>query len=188
MNFIDAFVLLLVIMDPIVSLSALLSLSKEKSKRELREIAIKSTVVAFFIFIVFAVGGELVFQGLGVDMNSFKVAGGIILVILGIEMVMGISLTKKREVSEIAVVIGTPLISGPATIMTTILLVSNIGILTTIFAGLPALFITFIVLLFALRIRNFLGLGGMQLLATMMGIVTMAWGVQFMVSGLMGFL
>jgi len=187
MSFLDAFILLLVIMDPIISLSALLSLSKEKSRKQLREIAVKSTLVAFFIFVIFAVGGEFVFQSLGVNINSFRVAGGIILIILGIEMVMGIALTKKREISEIAVVIGTPLISGPATIMTTIILVKSIGLTTTILAGLPALLIVFIVLLFALRIRKFLGLGGMQLLATMMGIVTMAWGVQFLVSGLAGF-
>ncbi len=188
MEFFEAFILLLVIMDPVVSLSALVSLSKNKSKKELKEIAVKSTIVAIFIFLLFALGGELVFQFLGVDLNSFRIAGGIILLILGIEMVMGISLTKKREVSEIAVVVGTPLISGPATIMTTIILVKSIGLVTTILAGMTALLITFMVLLFAVRIRKFLGLGGMQLLATMMGVVTMAWGAQFLISGLMGFI
>jgi len=187
MNVIDIFILLLVIMDPVVSLSALLSLSKGNSDRQLKEIALKSTFVALSIFLLFALGGEFVFQALGVDINSFQAAGGIILLILGIEMVMGISFTKKREVSELAVVIGTPLISGPATIMTTIILAKSVGIVPTIIGGLPALAVILLVLLFALRINRLLGKGGMQLLSTVMGIVTMAWGIQFLVTGILGF-
>ena len=188
LDLIEPFILLLVIMDPVLGVSTLISLTKDKKDSQRMKIAIKSVSVSAFVFLLFAFGGNIFFKILGVNINSFKAAGGIILIIMGIQLALGISFPKeKEEKSEIAVVIGTPLISGPATITTTMILIKDIGLINTLIAGIAALFAILISLLLAIRINKIIGRGGMQVLSTMMGIVTIAWGIQFLITGLLGF-
>jgi len=189
LDLLEPFILLLVVMDPVVGVSALLSLTKDKKGAERRKIAVKSVLVATFVFLIFAFGGDVFFKILGVNIYSFRAAGGIILIIMGIQLTLGISFPKEKEkVSEVAVVIGTPLISGPATITTTIILVKDIELMNTLIAGLSALFVILLSLLIALRINKIIGRNGMRVLSTMMGIVTIAWGLQFLFTGISGFI
>lgn len=188
LEFLEAFILLLVIMDPVVSLSALITMTGGKDRGEIRRIAVKSILVAAAIFLLFAFGGDAVFTVLGVDINSFRAAGGIILVLLGIRLALGLSFpSEKEDISEVAVVIGTPLISGPAAITTTILLVKDIGLATTLMAGVSSLILILAVLLSAFYINRVAGRSGMKVLSTMMGIVTIAWGIKFLMTGFLGF-
>lgn len=186
-SMVESFILLLGIIDPLTSLAAFLSLTKGMDDGEKRRIALKGVGVAAIVFFVFSIGGESVMQALGVSIDSFKAAGGIILILLGVQMSLGISFPKeKEEVSEIAVVIGTPLISGPATITTAIILSKENGIPLTLIAGAAALFVTLLTLVFATALHKRLGRAGVQILSTMMGVVTIAWGLQFTLSGIAG--
>ncbi len=188
-SLIEAIILLIVITDPIVSVAAFLSLTRGKKPRERRRIAGKAVMVAAIVFLVFAFGGDIALRGLGVDLNTFKAAGGIILVLLGVQMSLGFTFPKEKEdVSEIAVVIGTPLISGPATITTTMILVKDIGLAATLISGAAAFFVILLSLLMSQGISRLLGKGGIRVLSTMMGIVTIAWGIQFLLAGIAGFL
>ncbi len=185
LSIIQPLILFLVIMDPLVGISALLSMGKGKTENELRKIAVKSVIVASLVFFTFAFFGSLALQLLGVTLDSFRAAAGIILILLGLQFALGLSFPRKNEeISEVAVVIGTPLISGPATISATIVLVSDTGLFTTLFAGTIALAMVLAALLFATRISRIIGRAGMQVLTTMMGLVTIAWGLQFLVQGL----
>jgi len=85
------------------------------------------------------------------------------------------------------VVIGTPMICGPATISATIILAGDAGILITSLAGAVVLIITMMILGVADRLEKRFGRGGLQILSTMMGIITMAWGIQFLLTGLSAF-
>ena len=185
LDIITPFILLLVIMDPILGLGALMSFAKDRNNAELRRIAFKSVAVATFVFLLFVFTGDILLTLLGVSLNSFRAAGGIVLILLGVQLALGISFPKKdADISEIAVVIGTPLITGPATISATILLVNDLGLITTLTAGILALAIVLVLLLLAPQINKLIGRSGMQVLSTMMGIVTIAWGMQFLVSSL----
>jgi len=187
-GFLESFVLLLGIIDPVVSLAALLSLTKKVGEAEKRRIALKAVLVAAIVFFLFALTGHAMLTVLGVDINAFRAAGGIMLILLGVQMGLGISLPKdKEEISEVAVVIGTPLISGPATITTTIILSSEQGVLMTSIAGAAALLVTLAVLLSSSFVEKHIGRSGLQILSTMMGIITMAWGIQFLLSGINAF-
>jgi multiple antibiotic resistance protein len=187
MEFIQAFILLLVIMDPIVSLGALLSFTND-NKEDKKKIAVKSVLVGGIVFLVFALSGDFLLQILGVNIDSFKAAGGIILILLGIQMAMGFSFPKKEEkISEIAVVIGTPLLSGPATITTTILLVKSSGLMLTLSAGMLAFIVVLIVLLLSEKINKLFGRSTMKVISTIMGVVTIAWGIQFLFTGALSF-
>ena len=183
----EAFILILGIITPTTSLSAFLSMTKDSNDREKHSIAIKAVVVAAVVFLIFLLGGDVILGALGVTLNSFRAAGGIVLLLLGIQMTLGISLGKeKKETKEtgIAVVIGTPFITGPATITTTIILTKELGMIPTFLAGASALFVTFLVLFFSNYINRLIGREGIQMLSTMMGIITMAWGIQFLLGGL----
>ena len=185
---IEAFVLLLGIIDPLASVAAFLSLTKNMDEREKRRIALKAVAVAALVFYIFVVGGQSILTLLGVNIEAFRAAGGIILILLGIQMGLGISFPKdKEEISEVAVVIGTPFITGPATITTTIILTSEIGAPVTAIAGGIALLITLTVLVFSTYLTKIVGRSGLQIMSTMMGIITMAWGIQFLLSGLSAF-
>ena len=186
----QSFILLLVIMDPLVSMSVMLSLIKKNDGDKIRKIAFKAVMVAAIVFFIFAIGGDTALKILGVDLDSFKVAGGIVLTLLGIQMVLGISFKKeeRQDLSEIAVVIGTPIITGPATIATSIILLKEEGMISTLIAGTAALIVVLLSLLLVRPITNLLGESGMKVLSTMMGIVTIAWGVQFILSGALAYL
>lgn len=186
LEIVQAFILLLVIMDPVLSLAAFISLTKGKKEGECKAIAVKGVAVAALVFLIFAFGGNILLELLNVNIDSFKAAGGIILILMGVQLSLGISFPKEkdeRDISEVAVVIGTPLISGPATITATILLVNDFGLTTTLIAGTTALVVVLISLLAGTYISKILGRGGMRVLSTMMGIVTLAWGMQFVISG-----
>jgi len=157
-------------------------------EKEKRKIALKSVFVASLVFFIFAIFGGDLLDLLGVNIESFRAAGGIILVLLGIQMSLGLSLPKENgAVHEIAVIIGTPLITGPATITTTILLVKESGLITTLMAGSGALLITMVALLLSTHLSRIIGVIGVRILSTIMGIITIAWGLQFIMIGISNF-
>ncbi|HNT60532.1 MAG TPA: MarC family protein [Candidatus Bilamarchaeaceae archaeon] len=188
MEFIQAFILLYVIMDPLLSLAAFFSLTRGMPTNECRKIATQAAMVAAVPLFGFIFFGSGLLALLSVSMSSFQVAGGIVLIFLGLQLALGIAFPKDKEdendKSAIAVVIGTPLITGPAVIATSILLADKFGKETTALAGLAALVGMWLVLWFAAFIHDKLGRSGLKVLSTMMGIITIAWGVEFIRTGL----
>ena len=188
LQFIQAFVLLIVIMDPLVSMVAFLSMTKNLKKDERNSIAWKAALVAavpLFLSILF---GNVLLDLMRVNIDTFKAAGGLILVLLGIQLSLGISFRKDtaaaRDLGAIAAVIGTPLITGPATISAAILLTSEMGMVVPAVAGIVALVIIGIVLRLCTRIQPYLGNTGIRILSTMMGLITIAWGMSFIKEGM----
>jgi len=190
--FIQAFVLLLVIMDPLVSMAAFLSMTKDLDKRQRNMVATKAAVVAAVPLFLFLVFGNVLLEIMKVDIQTFKAAGGLILVLLGVQLSLGVSFRKSegdedpRDVSAIASVIGTPLITGPATISATIMLANEFGMVVTGIAGVAALAVIWITLMAGSLVYRYLGHTGIRVLSTMMGLVTIAWGVAFLKSGFFG--
>lgn len=185
---IQAFILLFVIMDPLLSLAAFFSMTKGIKREECKKIATQAVLVAAIPLFLFIFIGNGILSILSVSMDSFQVAGGIILILLGVQLALGISFPKDKEDdndrSAIAVVIGTPLITGPAVIATSILLADKFGKETTAISGVAALLGMWAILRFASFIHDRLGRGGLKVLSTMMGIITIAWGVEFIRQGL----
>ena len=148
-------------------------------------------VIAVLLSILFLFLGERVLSFMQVDLKSFQIAGGIILGLLGIQMVLGHSSTKKtakdytkQNARAIAAVIGTPLLTGPATITTIIVSSAKYGIFTTGIALIVVFLITFLLLRFAPKIINLLGEDAIQVITTLLGIITLTYGVIFIKTGL----
>jgi len=190
--YLQAFVLLLVIMDPLVSMAAFLSMTKSLDRRERDACATKAVLVAAVPLFLFLVLGNFLLEIMKVDIQTFKAAGGLILVLLGIQLSLGVSFKKDEsnedphDVSAIATVIGTPLITGPATIAATIMLGNEFGGSVTAVAGAAALAVIWLTLMAGTAVHKYLGHTGIRVLSTMMGLVTIAWGVSFLKAGFFG--
>ncbi len=190
LQFVQALVLLLVIMDPLVSMTAFFSMTKHMGERDKSAIAKKAVLVAATPLVIFILGGNLMLEILHVDIETFKAAGGLILVLLGIQLSMGMTFKRKaeddpHEQGAIAAIIGTPLITGPATISAAIILTDEMGMGITAAAGAVALLIAWIALTIGSRYLKHLGVTGARVLSTMLGLITIAWGMAFLKEGLL---
>ena len=134
--FINSFILFFVAIDTIGNVPFFLSLTEDVKTKERNNIAIKATIIAFFILITFAYGGRYLLEAINVSLDSLKIAGGIILMLLAIDILFE-KRKKRREkrveealdeksFDEIVVFpIAIPFIAGPSALTTIILLIGN---------------------------------------------------------------
>lgn len=188
-NLISLIILFFVIYDPLLSIPFFLNATKNMDKEERFKTATLAILVASVISIAVLFSGIRLLNLFNTNLDDFKVAGGIILGLLGVKMVLGIPITEiekgdNKSISGVAVIIGTPLLSGPAAITTIIISVSDYGLLTTGIAVTLVLALTGILLYSAAKLLRFLGETTIQVSTTMMGLITLSWGVMFVRGGL----
>ena len=134
--FINSFVLFFITIDTIGNLPFFLSLTEDAKFKKRTEIAIKSTIVAFFILIAFAYIGRYLLEALGVSLDSLKIAGGVILMFIAIDILFEKrKIRREKKVEEaldeknyddiIIFPIAIPFIAGPSALTTVILLIGN---------------------------------------------------------------
>ena len=134
--FLNSFVLFFITIDTIGNLPFFISLTEGAKIKKKNQIAIKSVIIAFFITIIFAYLGKYLLDAIGVSLDSLKIAGGIILMFIAIDILFEkrkIRREKKVEAAldeknfdEIIVFpIAIPFIAGPSTLATIILLMGN---------------------------------------------------------------
>tara|TARA_Y100000310_G_scaffold264852_1_gene275642 strand:+ start:173 stop:778 length:606 start_codon:yes stop_codon:yes gene_type:complete len=180
-----AFITLFVIMDPIGVIPIFLGLVKgmpEKVVEKQIKNAILVTIVVMGAFIFLGVG---ILDFFNIDIVSFKIAGGIILLLLGIFYVLGLELRSKSEEGyDITVPIGVPLLVGPGVITTVIILVGTVGTTVTLIAGALSILVTVIILYSSKYIFKILGAQWTNIISRIMGIILAAIAVDFMRQGI----
>ena len=188
---ISLIILFFVIIDPLTSFVVFFVSTKGFDKKTKMKIAILSVLLATIISYLVLFFGNNLLQIFSTDINSFKIAGGIILVILGINMSLGKSFNdiEKMEgdsVHAVASIIATPLISGPATITAIIISSSDFGKLLTGVAIGIILIIIAILFYLSIRYHNITNKAKttIQVVTTIMGLITLAWGVNYILSGI----
>jgi multiple antibiotic resistance protein len=165
-----------------------------------RAMAIRGITISSAILIAFAVCGDTILAVLGVSLAALKVAGGVLLLLIGVDMVFaresGGTTTTTEEDDEAATrqdisvfPLATPLIAGPGAIGAVILLMANAeghlgSQIIIILALVTVLMITLGLLLQATRVHQALGVTGMQVIGRVLGILLTALAVQFMFDGL----
>ncbi len=187
-DIIKSFLTLLVIMNPIGNLPIFISLTKGTSARNMKRNANKAILVASILLFVFLFLGKSIFNFFNISLSSFEIAGGIVLVILGVQYVLGIKF-KKEDVKgdDVAYVpIGTPLLTGPGVITIVIVLVSQYGLFITYIAAFMTLFSTWVILYFADVIYKVLGEHWSQAITRIVGLILVAIAVQFIITGVYG--
>ena len=135
-TFLNSFVLFFITIDTIGNLPFFISLTEGAKIKKKNQIAIKSIIYAFFILILFAYLGRYLLDALGVSLDSLKIAGGIILMFIAIDILfekrkkrrekkVEVALDEKNYDEIIIFPIAIPFIAGPSTLATIILLMGN---------------------------------------------------------------
>ena len=174
-EFISATMILFAIID-IVGNIPLIVLFREKFKVIESE---KASLVSLIIMIVFLYIGEILLNLLGVDINSFAVAGSIIILFLAAEMILGIKIYKDNNPKTASVVpIAFPLIAGPGTLTTLISIKSEYNDINIILAIILNMVLVYIVLKSSEKLQKILGSQGISILIKVFGIILLAIGIK----------
>lgn len=182
-----------------IDISAIFAaLTSSLSDRERRRTAIRAVVIATIVLLVFALLGEALLRALGISLASLRTAGGIILLLIGIEMVFarssGASSTTLQEDEEaherqdVSVFpMALPLIAGPGSMGAVMLMMAHAPTLSeqaTVIACIGLIMLlTLVCLLAAGPITRLLGVTGMQVIMRVMGVLLCALAVQFIFDG-----
>ncbi len=176
------------------------ALTAGMSSAHKRTLALRGALVASSILVIFALIGEKLLSTLGISLAALRAAGGILLLLISIDMVFarnsGAMTTTEQEAQEalqkkdISVFpLGTPLIAGPGSMGAAILLMANeeghlTGQLVVVGSMLSVILFTFLAMLAASKIQNILGVIGMQVITRVMGVLLAALAVQFVFDGI----
>ena len=178
---------LLFILDPFASVPMFINITKGLEEREVKAYADKATLVAAILLFVFMFIGEDLMGIFGVTMDSFRVAGGIIFLMMAIELVFGLSLSKMDDEKGAKwAIIASPILTGPGVITTAILFSSHYGYLTVMVAGALALIITWAILRNSSIIMRYVGEQALGIMTKIIGLFIAAMGVESIFAGSLG--
>ena len=182
------FITVFIIMNPVLSIVPFLSYTERSSEKDRKSCATKAVTIAGIIALLFLFLGPFLLSLLHITLKDFKLAGGLILALLGIETVLGITLgnhnkKEKNHLNDVAVLIATPLLTGPGLVTTIIVLSNDNGLLITALSLLGALFASWLVLLNSIRIKKLFGNQTLHVVGKIMGIIWVALGVSYIKGG-----
>ncbi|WP_310619848.1 MarC family protein [Flexibacterium corallicola] len=195
----NAFAMLFVTIDPIGLAPLYLAITAGASAAQKRSIAIKSVGLSAFLLIVFIFAGSSVLSVMGISQPAFRVAGGLLLFIIAVEMVFELRQKRKAEsaekvadthdLSHVAVFpLAIPLISGPASISAVILLEQQADGMTGLLALVAVLFLVllsvFVMFLAASKLERILGPTAQMIITRLFGVLLAALSVQFVADGI----
>ncbi|MDE2234321.1 MAG: MarC family protein [Gammaproteobacteria bacterium] len=196
---VNMFIVLFVVVDPIGVTPMFGALTSGSSLVHRRRMAIKGTALAALILLLFAFIGDWLLKALGITIPAFKIAGGVLLFLIAIDMVFarqsgGRSATTREEAEarykeDISVFpLAFPLIAGPGALATILLMVSEARGQPLVFAGmltvlLLVLAVTLACLLLAARLMKLLGETGANVVGRLLGVILAALAVQFVIDG-----
>ncbi len=197
--FLDTLIIMFVVIDPLGIAPVFAALTHGDSLADKRRTAIRGTLIAGGILLVFVLAGDALLRVLGIGMPAFQISGGVLLFLLAVDMVFarhsGLRSTTEREQNEaktkkdISVFpLAIPLIAGPGALTTVLLKVGEQGDdLRVIGTMLLVLFIvlltTLISLFFSARIMNIIGETGANVVSRVFGVILAALAIQYVLDG-----
>ncbi len=187
-NFLQAFIPLFVAIDALGLMSVFFGLTENMSKREKSHIIIQSTWTASIVAVIFILIGKLIFKFLGIMMEDFMIAGGAILFCISITDLLNIERPRKLSAENLgSVPLGVPLLVGPAVLTTSLILVSQHGIIPTILSVLANILIAAVVLKQSHHLIKIFGNAGSKALSKVMSLLLAAIAVMLIRKGIQGF-
>ena len=197
--FISSFITFFVVIDPPGCAPIYASLTSDAPPRDRRVMAIRAIVVAAVILLVFALFGEQMLGALGISLDSFRIAGGIMLFLIALEMVFekrterredrAQEIIEQPEIEDVSIFpMAMPMIAGPGSIAAVMLLTSQHDGIDNALVILGALgsvlLLTLIGLLAAGPLMRILGNKVEAVITRVLGVLLGALAVQFVVDGL----
>jgi len=181
-------ILFTVIIDPLSSFAVFTTSTAAMTAAEKKKTALYAVLAAAAMSYAILFIGAPLLTLFSVSISDFKIAGGIILAIFGVQMTLGQSLGGKikegASVPAVAAIIATPLLTGPAAITAIIAAVNDQGMLVTGLAITVVMAITAVMFSLPTKIVNKIGKTPIQFISVIMGMITLAWGIRFIKDGL----
>jgi multiple antibiotic resistance protein len=188
------------VVDPIAAVPFFLAMTRADSPEKRRETALRAAVTAGAVLAAFALAGAWIFRLLGISLGAFKIAGGVVLLLLALDMIR--TQPSRTRITEgeveagadkedIAIVpLAMPLLAGPGSIATVIVLMSRARSgpwwhsLPVLVAILVTAVASYLILAGAARTERVLGRTGLAILERAAGLLLVAVAVQFVIDGL----
>jgi multiple antibiotic resistance protein len=180
--------LLFFIFDPFASLPIFISMTKNADDKEKLRSANRAIIVAAILFIIFTLIGTNLLGVFGISIDAFRIAGGLVLILMALEIIFGFSFTSKGETDVAWVIIATPILTGPGVITTSILLVAAVGVWATLLAGVIALVITWGLLRNSIYIVRKVGPNVIEIFSKIIGLLIAAMAVEYILKGVFNWL
>lgn len=196
--FLHSFLSLFVIVNAIGNVPLFVTLLERFGEAEKTTMMKKATIIAALTLLIVTVTGNLFFRLLGIEMYSFTIAGGILLMIISIEMLLGLNTRTQSstaeeqsssEMDEITVIpLAIPLLTGPGALTTAIVLFDTAGNIQNKIILLGAIILVFVIsyviLIRSRPILTYLGKTGTRVARRIMGLMLLSIAVQFIIKGI----
>ena len=196
--FVYAFTSIFVIVNPIGAMFTFMSLTADKDEKERIKLGARSVLIGCLLAIIFAISGEIILRFFGVTVDSLRVAGGIILFKVALDMVYAKtsreSFTEEerkdaKDREDISVFpVAMPLLTGPGTITTVIVIIRSVPTVelkaVAIFAILATFAITFLMFRFSSPLSKILGITVTLVFTRIMGLLLGAIAINFLATGI----
>ncbi|MCK5169930.1 MAG: NAAT family transporter [Bacteroidales bacterium] len=184
------------LINPLGTMPIFMTMTTDLDHKSRVKTAKKAVLVAFITIVIFAFSGQLLFNFFGISVNSFRIVGGVIFFLMGMDMLqarLGKVKVKESEVkkyvNDISITpLAIPMICGPGAITNAIVLMedaSDFGKVIVLFASVfLVMLLTYLILISSSKIIKFLGETGNNVMMRLMGLIVMVIAVEFFFSGL----
>lgn len=188
------------LVDPFAALPTFLAVTAGQDDSKRRKTARKASLTAFVVLTTFAVAGSFIFKMFGITLPAFEIAGGVILLLIGLDMLEAKRSPTQESSGETAeaaskddvgiVPLGIPMLAGPGAITSVMVLVGQVpGLMSWEMGAIAASIaitaaICYVVLGSAARVARLMGETGIRILVRIMGLLLVALAVQYFVNGM----
>ncbi len=180
--------LLFFIFDPFASVPVFIAMTKGYSEEALVSCANRAVAVAAILFVIFVLIGEQLLSVFGITVDGFRMAGGLVLLLMSMEIIFGLSLVRSGDQNVAWVIIATPILTGPGVITTAIILTTEFDPLTVLMAGSFSLIITWFLMRNAHRVTRVVGTQVIDIFSKVVGLLIAAMAIEYIFNGAMGWI
>ena len=196
------FISIMAIVNPMGAVSSYVALTEGYEKKEKRAAIKKAVVLGIAVLLVFTFIGRFIFDFFSITVDGFKIAGGVILFIIAMDMVRGMTspskLTEKEKIDSLEreqigiIPLGIPLLAGPGSISTVMIAMSTshqpilYTTLVVVVSILLTMSLSYVILRQSDRIFDRVGRAGTKVISRIMGLIIATMAVQFIASGIIG--
>jgi multiple antibiotic resistance protein len=180
-----AILALFIIVDPFGNVPIFIGLTEKMTQPQRRRVFHAATFTGFALLVVFALLGQQILAFFNISLYSFMIAGGILLLIVAIKLLLEGEWHERAEALESlsAVPLAVPLLVGPGAMTATILNLQEFGIVITLVAVVVVFVVVWVVLRLVEPIHRFLGKSGSTIIARIMALFIAAIAVQYILNG-----
>lgn len=186
-DFSFSFVSLFVALDIVGILPMYISMIQHQSPKDRKTTIRTSIVVAFIVALLFTLGGQALFKFMGITLFDFKIAGGIVLLLISLADLLGSPESKNRASGSTGIVpLAVPLITGPAAMTTLVIQAGSYGYPITIASMIANYFIAWVILHNSFYVTRLFGRDGTVVISKIAALLLAAIGVAMIRSGVYG--